>query len=72
MFHVDDIFGGFSFIFPADPVIDKVLREFDCPEDVMIKCTVGNRQMYVELLMKGEGTGSDQLLYQMSKNVCTP
>ncbi len=34
-------------IFPADPVVDKVLKEFNCPEDVLIKCTVGNREMYV-------------------------
>ena len=34
-----------SVFFSAGPVIDAVLKEFDCPEDVLIRCTVGTRQM---------------------------
>lgn len=29
----------------AGPVIDKVLAEFDCPEDLLIRCTVGTKEM---------------------------
>lgn len=29
----------------AVPVIDKVIKELDCPEDVLIRCPVGTREM---------------------------
>ena len=28
----------------AEPVIDKVLQDLAYPEDVLIRCTVGNRE----------------------------
>lgn len=38
----------------AGPVIDQVLKEFDSPEDLLIRCTVGTREMQVySLLTKG-------------------
>lgn len=30
----------------AGPVIDKVLKDMGCPEDVLIRCTVGTREVY--------------------------
>ena len=39
--------GPLYFCLLADPVINEVLKEFDSPEDILIKCTVGNRQRYV-------------------------
>ena len=38
-------------IFLAVPVIDMVLKELNCPGDVLIRCTVGTRTMYVCIII---------------------